>query len=179
MHQEHKELLQELYETYQKALRLAALSKKVPECEVNDIVQDTFMAFMDKYEAKFPVWNIAQQKAMLMRILGDRCNDYFRSLKRHEEISIEANELALTAELLQSQGFKDVSSDLIEREKLEQIRKAILNMSPALKEVAILHMVEGRPRDEVCKILGISDSTCRMRISRIRRQIAKLLKERD
>ena len=37
MHQEHKELLQELYETYQKALRLAALSKKVPECEVNDI----------------------------------------------------------------------------------------------------------------------------------------------
>lgn len=46
MHQEHKELLQELYETYQKALRLAALSKKVPECEVNDIVQDTFMAFM-------------------------------------------------------------------------------------------------------------------------------------
>lgn len=33
MHQEHKELLQELYETYQKALRLAALSKKVPECE--------------------------------------------------------------------------------------------------------------------------------------------------
>lgn len=100
MHQEHKELLQELYETYQKALRLAALSKKVPECEVNDIVQDTFMAFMDKYEAKFPVWNIAQQKAMLMRILENRCNDYFRSLKRHEEISIEANELALTAELL-------------------------------------------------------------------------------
>ncbi len=179
MHQEHKELLQELYETYQKALRLAALSKKVPECEVNDIVQDTFMAFMDKYEAKFPVWNIAQQKAMLMRILENRCNDYFRSLKRHEEISIEANELALTAELLQSQGIKDVSSDLIEREKLEQIRKAILNMSPALKEVAILHMVEGRPRDEVCKILGINDSTCRMRISRIRRQIAKLLKERD
>lgn len=114
-----------------------------------------------------------------MRILENRCNDYFRSLKRHEEISIEANELALTAELLQSQGFKDVSSDLIEREKLEQIRKAILNMSPALKEVAILHMVEGRPRDEVCKILGINDSTCRMRISRIRRQIAKLLKERD
>ena len=110
MHQEHKELLQELYETYQKALRLAALSKKVPECEVNDIVQDTFMAFMDKYEAKFPVWNIAQQKAMLMRILENRCNDYFRSLKRHEEISIEANELALTAELLQSQGFKFLST---------------------------------------------------------------------
>lgn len=179
MHQEHKELLQELYEKYQKALRLAILSKKVPECEVNDIIQDTFMAVMDKYEAEFPVWNIAQQKGMLMRILENRCNDYFRSLKRHEEISIEANELALTAELLQTHGFKDVSSNLIEKEKLEEIRKAILDMTPALREVAILHMVEGRPRDEVCRILGINDSACRMRISRIRRQIEKLLKKRD
>ena len=37
MRQEHKELLRELYETYQKALRLAAFGKKVPECEVDEI----------------------------------------------------------------------------------------------------------------------------------------------
>ena len=89
MRQEHKELLRELYETYQKALRLAAFGKKVPECEVDDIIQDTFVAFMDNYGDRFPDWNDAQIKGMLMKIFYNRCNDYFRNKQRHEEISID------------------------------------------------------------------------------------------
>lgn len=179
MHQEHKELLRELYEKYQKALRLAVAGKKVPECEVDDIIQDTFVAFMDKYGDRFPDWNSAQSKGMLMKIFQNRCNDYFRSLKRHEEISIDAEEFGAKAEILQKQEKRDVSSSLIEKEELEKIHEDIMDMSPALRQVAILHMVEGRPRDEVCEKLNISDSTCRMRISRIRKRIMKLLKERD
>ena len=168
MRQEHKELLRELYETYQKALRLAAFWKKVPECEVDDIIQDTFVAFMDNYGDRFPDWNDAQIKGMLMKILYNRCNDYFRNKQRHEEISIDT---------VQVQEKRDAGSSLIEKEELEMIRKVISDMSPALREVAILHMIEGRPRSQVCKILNINDATCRMRISRIRSRIQKLLKE--
>lgn len=177
MHQEHKELLQELYETYQKALRLAALSIKVPECEVDDIIQDTFAAFLDKYESKFPIWNIAQIKGMLMKIFRNRCNDYFRSLKRHGIVSMDAKDLEDKLAVLQNQADQDASKGLIEKERLERIREEILAMSPALQEVAILHMVEGRPRKQVCEILNISDATCRMRISRIRSHFQKFLKE--
>ena len=177
MHQEHKELLQELYETYQKALRLAVLSRNVPECEVDDIIQDTFVAFMDKYGDEFPDWNIAQRKAMLMKILRNRCNDYFRSLKRHEEISMDAEDSDIEAEILRNQIKRDASNGLIEEEELKKIREDILAMTPALREVAILHMVEERPREQVCEILKINDATCRMRISRIRSRITKLLKE--
>lgn len=177
MHQEQKELLQELYETYQKALRLAALSRNVPECEIDDIIQDTFVAFMDKYGDKFPGWNMAQRKGMLMKILRNRCTDYFRRLKRHEEISIDAEDSSTEAEILRNKNEKDVGNGVIEEEELKRIRESILSMTPALREVAILHMIEGRPREQVCQILNISDATCRMRISRIRRRIMKLLKD--
>lgn len=179
MHQEHKELLQELYETYQRALRLTALGMKVPECEVDDIIQDTFVAFMVKYEDRFPDWNMAQRKGMLMRILKNRCNDYFRSLKRHGEISIDANDSVIEAEILRNRVEEDASKGLIEDEELKRIHEEILSMPQALREVAILYMVEGRPREQVCQILDIKDSTCRMRISRIRERITKLLKKRN
>jgi len=179
MHQEHKELLQELYETYQRALRLAALSKNVPECEVDDIIQDTFAAFIGKYRKDIPDWNAVQRKGMLMKIFRNRCSDYFRSLKRHEEVSIDAEDSEIRAAILRYQEKQDASDALIEKEELKKIHDDIMAMTPALREVALLHMVDGKPRDEVCKTLKISDSTCRMRISRIRKRIKKLLKELD
>lgn len=179
MHQEHKELLRELYETYQRALRLAALSQKVPECEVDDIIQDTFVAFMVKYEDKFVGWNAAQRKGMLMKIFNNRCCDYFRGLERHEEISMDDEESEAMTEILRSQVMRDASSNVLEEEVLKKIREDILAMKPALREVAILHMLEGRPREQVCEMLKINDATCRMRIFRIRSRIKKLLKEWD
>jgi len=50
-------------------------------------------------------------------------------------------------------------------------------MKPALREVALLHMVEGRPVKEVCGILSISNPACRMRIMRIRKYLKELLKK--
>lgn len=177
MHQKQKELLQELYETYQKAFRLAALSKKVPASEVDDIIQDTFVAFICQYGEEFSDWDLTRQKGTLMKILRNRCYDYFRRLERHKEVSIDAEEPSTQLEILSCQIKQDMSQDLIADEELRIIQENILNMRPILQEVAILYMIEGRPREEVCEILNISDSTCRMRISRIRKYIRELLKK--
>ena len=180
MHQEQKELLQELYETYQKPLRLAALSTRVPASEVDDIIQDTFVAFMYNYGDEFSEWSVIRRKGTLMRILKNRCYDYFRRLDRHKEVSIDdEDDFQTQMEILESQIKRDVSHNMIEEEELGKIRESIREMSSALRDVAILYMIEGRPRQQVCEILGISDSVCRMRISRIRSYIRNLLKDMD
>ena len=61
MQQEQKDLLQALYEDYRDSLRLAVLSRGVPECEVDDIIQDTFCAFMRAYKEDALVWNKAEK----------------------------------------------------------------------------------------------------------------------
>ena len=46
-------------------------------------------------------------------------------------------------------------------------------MSLAMQAVVVLYMLEERPIKEVCRILKVSESTCRMRILRIRRYLSK------
>ncbi|MCI9147076.1 MAG: sigma-70 family RNA polymerase sigma factor [Hungatella sp.] len=179
MHQEQKELLQELYETYQKAFRLFVLSMRVPVSEVDDIIQDSFVAFICQYGEEFTDWSTARQKGTLMKILRNRCYDYFRGLQRHKEVSFEAEDIKTQLEILSCQRKQDFTQKVIDEEELSLIRESILAMSQVLQEVAILYMIEGRPREKVCEILNISDSTCRMRISRIRSNIRKMLKERN
>ena len=46
MQQEQKELLQALYEEYESGLRWMAFKRNIPECEVDDMVQETFWKFI-------------------------------------------------------------------------------------------------------------------------------------
>ena len=47
------------------------------------------------------------------------------------------------------------------------------------KDVARLKMIEGRPTDEVCRILNISEKACYSRVSRIRKYLEKLLNDEN
>ena len=177
MQQEQKDLLQALYEDYRDSLRLAVLSRGVPECEVDDIIQDTFCAFMRAYKEDALVWNIAQRKGVLMKILINRCADYFRDLKRRRTISMDSKDSDIEYEILRYHVRRDICDILIVNEEIRQIHEEIMKMKPALREVALLHMVEGRPVKEVCEILSISNPACRMRIMRIRKYLKELLKK--
>ena len=69
MQQEQKELLQALYEEYESGLRWMAFKRNIPECEVDDMVQETFWKFMDAYKEKALNWDITERKAKLVNIL--------------------------------------------------------------------------------------------------------------
>ena len=45
------------------------------------------------------------------------------------------------------------------------------------KEIVVLKMLEGRPTEEVCSILNISEKACYSRIARIRKYLDKLIKD--
>ena len=88
MQQEQNELLQALYEGYQGALRYVASNIGIPYGEIDDIIQDTFCAYIRAYGDKLLEWNEAQRKSVLMRILKNRCADYFRDKSRNQNISM-------------------------------------------------------------------------------------------
>lgn len=177
MQQEQKDLLQALYEENQGSLRLVAMKDGVPECEVDDIVQETFYSFMRAYRTVALEWNEAQKKGALMRILKNRCIDYFRVSKKKSGVSLDMDDPTLEYQILRFQVRKDICDVLIQREELRRIHKCILEMTPKMCDVAILCLVEGRPVEEVCKILDINGPTCRMRISRIRKLLREELKK--
>ena len=67
--------------------------------------------------------------------------------------------------------------DLISNEKCRAILKEIDQMPKNWKEIVVLKMLEGRPTDEVCRILNISEKACYSRIARIRKYLDKLIKD--
>ena len=140
MQQNIDELLQSLYDVYQEPLRILARSYGIPDKDVDDIVQETFISYFEHYSL---AWTPIRKKAMLVRILKNRSTDYHRKKQNQEKI------------------FED--------EAYEAIRNAISKMSKDLQDAAILHLIEGRPQKEVAEILGISIEACRTRISRARK----------
>ena len=140
MQQNIDELLQSLYDVYQEPLRILARSYGIPDKDVDDIVQETFISYFEHYSL---AWTPIRKKAMLVRILKNRSTDYHRKKQNQDMI------------------FED--------EAYEAIRNAISKMSKDLQDAAILHLIEGRPQKEVAEILGISIEACRTRISRARK----------
>ncbi len=171
MQQEQNDLLQELYEGYQGALRFVAHKSGIPYEEIDDIIQDTFYAYIRAYEDKFSEWNDAQRKSVLMRILKNRCTDYFRYKGRYQSVSIDTGNFGEEMQIPDQCVVRDVLEHVTDREDLRAIQDCIKEMRPVWRDVAILHFVEGRPVAEICEILKINAPTCRMRISRIRKYL--------
>lgn len=69
MKQQNVELLQTLYEEYQGALRYTATRIGVNSDDVDDVIQDSFCAFIKAYGDTIDQWEIARQKGAIMRIL--------------------------------------------------------------------------------------------------------------
>lgn len=171
MQPEQRELLQVLYETHIDVLRYVAYEKGIPKDDISDVIQDTFCSFMESYADKFTNWNEKQIKAALMTILYHRCIDYFREKQRHQKVSIE--EFAINGEYifveeLMSPDFVD---GLEAQDDLRRVYESVLALSPDLRDTVMLCLIEKRPVKEASKLLGISEGTCRMRITRARRQL--------
>lgn len=179
MQQKQKELLQALYVEHWGVLRIAAYKYGLSQAEADDAVQDTFCSFMEMYLDSADEWNDCQIKAALMKILHNRCMDYFRSENRYPRISIQ--EFMQGHEYCPSSEFfsADIAGTLADREDMARLREGVLSMSRGMQAVVVLYMLEERPIEEVCRILKVSESTCRMRILRIRRYLSKWMEDAE
>lgn len=167
MQQRNDELLRAMYEEYQAVLRRVARKSGIPDCDVDDMIQETFLAYFRSYPLD---WTPRQKKAMVMRILKNKCADYFRRNKNIECVSMDAEEFD-EMEILSEYTMRDVLERLLAEETYEEVQNDIKAMKRQWRDVAILGLVEERSTAEICAILEIESTVCRMRLSRIRKYL--------
>lgn len=175
MQQSREDLLQVMYEEYQGPLRRVARKAGVPCDDVEDVIQETFISYFRHYAL---TWSAAHKKAMLMKILKNKCADYFRKARRHDFISMDTEEFDET-EILSEFVMKDSLQYVVRDETCKEVCGDIETMKPVWKDIAILGLVEERSIPEICEILELESSVCRMRLSRIRKYLRSCFHQRD
>lgn len=159
----------EMYENYFPILRRVAMKEKVPSRDADDIVQDTFMAYLKNYyPQREPEW---RKKALLTRIVKNKSKNYVRD---HARIEYESMDLLA--------DYIDESMNLwyyeALSEKSRKVRRIVRSLKPEYRNVLILRYVEERSTEEICEILGISRSVYYNRLHRAKFKLKKLFFEK-
>lgn len=172
MQQDENMLLQSIYEEYQGTLRRIARTLNVPNMEVEDVVQETFIAYFEKYSLN---WTPVRKKAMLVKILKRKAIDCLRKNGRYEKISLDEEDTVSGLELLTRYVVTDPIDIIIGEETIQRITNEIANMRQEWKEMAVLYFLEQRTIPEICEILDIPGTVCRSRIYRTRICLKRIL----
>ena len=146
------------YDRYADMLFRIALSHTQSKEDAEDAVQDVFTKYITVC-AKFS--DDAQEKAFLIRATVNRCRDLVRRKKIREHDSLD-----------------DITEIPSEEKDTEIIRT--LNLLPEKYKTAIvLHYLEGFSVEEVARILSISLSGAKMRLSRGRELLKNLIVDEE
>lgn len=167
-------VFREVYEGYRPALRVIAKRCGLPSEEIDDIIQDTFVAYIANYSIDR---DAESMKAILTKILRNKCIDYARKYKKYNMISMDAEEKPLREiDLLNRHVSNDPLAIVIEHDKQQRVWKALKEMRSDWADALILFVVQDRPIEEVSEILGVSEEACRTRMSRGRKYLKEILK---
>lgn len=135
--------------------------------QAQDITQETFLRFFEKIEH---YQSYGKALNYLYVIAGNACRDFYKKKKYSllEEIPDYA-EYMIAAEMTEHPQ---------ERIPLKlQIEKAMDQLPDEIRETAILFFFQELKQKEIAKILGISLSLVKYRVSRAKQILAEYLKE--
>ena len=152
MQQDEDMLLQSIYEEYQGTLRRIARALNVPNMELEDVVQETFIAYFRKYSL---TWSPTRKKAMLVKILKGKAIDCLRKNGRYEKVSLDEENSVRCIEMLTTYVVTDPIDIIISEEAIQRITTEIANMRQEWKEMAVLYFLEQRTIPEICEMLEI------------------------
>ena len=126
----------------------------------HDLLQEAYYHFL---RTRLPGMDNAGTKSYLFRIATNLLRDHFRAAKRQRLPLPEAPPDADASERIQ------LRSDL---------EPVFLELKPRERELLWLAYVEGYSHQEVAEILGLKALSIRLLLSRCRRKLARMLRER-
>ena len=170
MQQDINGLLQAIYDGYQKPLRILALAIGVPEKDVEDVVQETIIAYYTHYPLD---WEEGAMKYMLTTILRNKCIDHFRKYQR-EWLILDSDQFNEDWEAVFQYGH-DLADYVIDKEIGQDVRAAFAQLTESMQLPAKLYLVDGIPEREIAKMLDITPVACRARVSIAKKLLRKLL----
>lgn len=163
------EIYKTIYTRNMPYLRLIAKRKSIPYCEIDDIIQDAFLSFYTHYPTTWPEYKI---RSTLVRITHNLCADYFRNQGSELHISLDSA-ISIAEEFLCSTIDENPIDIALRHQALEEILDIFKTMKKEWRIVLFLYAIQGRSMAEISDILGISESACRMRLTRARRYLKK------
>ncbi len=136
--------------------------------DAEDLIAETFMA-MVRYLPKYRMWGVPF-RAWLYRLATNQVN---RWAKRNRRAAMKT----LTAKAEQTPIANDGSLDrMIEA---EEVRLALLSVSPRYQAVLSLHYMEGMSVTEIAQVLRCAEGTVKSRLARGREKMRTQLRSRE
>lgn len=150
-----------LYEEFYPLMLPVCLRYASNEHEALDILQEGFIKvfrYLDKYKPGTSL------KSWIKRIMINTSIDFYRkrSKKRTEDI-----ESAFSV----SSSY----SEALDHLKVEEIMKAVQQLSPSCRAVFNLYVIEGYSHREVGEILNITESTSRSNLVKARNKLKEMI----
>jgi RNA polymerase sigma-70 factor, ECF subfamily len=105
--------------------------------------------------------------AWLFRIALNKLNGMYRKSKVQRTINID------------TEGLQHLTGEMHERDEAaidKRLFEALQSLEPGELELVDMRFFENRPFKEICEILGIGESACKMRLYRILEKLKNKLK---
>lgn len=176
MEQDRDGLFRSIYDRYYRILRTVASREGVPYDELDDVVQEAFLAYYRYYFSEDRPEE--EKKSLLVRIVKNKSYDYFRRCKSRPSSAMDVDDYIRENEENEALIERNILDMLLEKEYYQQIRDCLLEMKPAHREILILMIVQERPTVEVSRMLGISTAACHTRLHRARKELDRKMRER-
>ncbi len=143
----------ELYRRRQSAVYRFALQMSGSEAIAEDVTQEAFLALMRDGRAYNP-----ERGPLIAWLYGIARNQVRRAMDRATRDALAAQEA----------GGGDALAPLLENERLEGLREAVLALPPRYREVVVLCDLHEMSYAEAAAVLGCPEGTVRSRLHRAR-----------
>lgn len=141
---------------YADTVRRVCLLHLRNHADVEDVFQDVFLKYVlfDR-----PFENAEHEKAWLLRVAINRCNDVSRSFFRRRVVSLDST-------VAEPFGFDEQES---------QVLGAVLSLPEKYKNVIYLHYYEGYSAIDIARIMNKKENTIYTWLKRARAQLRDVL----
>jgi len=128
--------------------------------QAEDVCQDVFIRLL----TKGPEIQPGHEKAWLLKVALNRCRDVWRA--------------AWVKRVVLGSPFElfPANDDIAEYTDKSELMETVHMLSPAFKEVVLLHYYQGYGIVEIATMLGVPEGTISSRLSRARKKLESMLK---
>lgn len=151
----------EFYRLYSRLIRRYVLHRKLPECEVDDCIQEIWMAIAQKLTRFQHPRNRPGLRAWLYAVVRSKTADVMRRRSREAlpSLGVEATEDVAAA---------SESQNVWERLLMQTIMSEVMSDESEMnRQILRRRLLEGRRSAEVAAELGVSPKVVRYRLKRV------------
>ena len=167
--------LEQIYNESYKAVYWTAMSLLKNEADAEDVVQDTFISFIESYGN---MTDLSKAVALLKKIAANKCLDRIK-LARTDAVE---NEFFEDVEALPEDFLPD---SIVESEEMRKVIMNIINnvLSDEIRRTLVLFYFDDMSTKEIADLMGIPQGTVTWRLSfakqKIKKEVEKYEKDND